>query len=39
MLDTALLARKAGLKNILVSSGYINQEPLVELCKVIDGPI
>jgi pyruvate formate lyase activating enzyme len=37
VLDTALLARKAGLKNILVSSGYINQEPLVELCKVIDG--
>jgi pyruvate formate lyase activating enzyme len=37
VLDTALLARKAGLKNILISSGYINQEPLTELCKVIDG--
>jgi pyruvate formate lyase activating enzyme len=37
VLDTALLARKAGLKNVLVSAGYINQEPLMELCKVIDG--
>lgn len=37
VLDTALLAHKAGLKNILISSGYINQEPLAELCKVIDG--
>lgn len=37
VLDTAILARKAGLKNILVSSGYINQDPFEQLCKVIDG--
>lgn len=37
VLDTASLARKAGLKNILVSSGYINNGPFEELCTVIDG--
>jgi len=36
MLDTARLARKAGLKNLLISNGYINREPLLELCKVLD---
>jgi len=36
MLDTAKLARKAGLKNVIVSNGYIEQEPLKELCKHID---
>ncbi len=36
MLDTATLARHRGIKNIMVSNGYINQEPLLELCKVID---
>ncbi len=35
-LDTSKLARRAGLKNILVSAGYINEEPLRELCKYID---
>lgn len=34
--DTAVLARKAGLKNILVSNGYINPEPLEELIPFID---
>lgn len=34
--DTSVLARKAGIKNIMVSSGYINNEPLLKLCKVID---
>ena len=34
--DTALLARKAGIKNILKSNGYINREPLKKLCTVID---
>jgi pyruvate formate lyase activating enzyme len=37
MLDTARLAKEAGLKNVLVSNGYINREPLLELCKVLDG--
>lgn len=36
MLDTAKLARKAGLKNIVVSNGYINKEPLRELAEFID---
>jgi pyruvate formate lyase activating enzyme len=35
--DTARSAREAGLKNVLVSNGYINKEPLVELCKYLDG--
>lgn len=34
--DCAKLARKHGIKNILVTSGYINPEPLKELCSVID---
>lgn len=37
MLDIAKLARKQGIKNTIVSNGYINEEPLKELCKVIDG--
>lgn len=37
MHDTARLARAAGLKNVLVSNGYINREPLISLCKYIDG--
>ena len=36
MLDTATLAKSRGIKNIMVSNGYINEEPLLELCKVID---
>ena len=35
--DTARLAREAGLKSVLVSNGYINKEPLVKLCKFLDG--
>jgi pyruvate formate lyase activating enzyme len=34
--ETAILARKAGLKNVLKSNGYINPEPLKKLCGVID---
>ena len=36
MYDSAFLARQNGIKNIWVTCGYINQEPLKELCKVID---
>ncbi len=36
VIDTARLARKKGLKNIFVTNGYINQKPLLDLCKVID---
>jgi pyruvate formate lyase activating enzyme len=34
--ETAILARKAGVKNIVKSNGYINPEPLKKLCSVID---
>jgi len=34
--DTAELAHKAGLVNVLVTNGYINQEPLRELLPFID---
>lgn len=37
MLDIAKLARKQGIKNVIVSNGFINAEPLKELCKYIDG--
>lgn len=36
MFDTAKLARAAGLKNIMVTSGYINAAPLKELSKYMD---
>ncbi len=34
--ETATLAKKAGIKNIIKSNGYINPEPLRKLCSVID---
>ncbi|MBN2482034.1 MAG: AmmeMemoRadiSam system radical SAM enzyme [Bacteroidales bacterium] len=34
--DTAKLARRRGIKNVLVSAGYINEEPLRELARYID---
>jgi len=37
MLDIAKIAKKAGIKNTIVSNGYINEAPLRELCKYIDG--
>jgi len=37
MYDTAVIARKSGLKNILVTSGYINPAPFNDLAAVIDG--
>ncbi len=37
MLDTARLARKRGIDNLLISNGYINPEPLETLCEVLDG--
>jgi len=35
-LDSAKLARQEGIKNILVTAGYINEEPLRNFCKYID---
>ena len=36
VLDTAVLAWEAGLKNVLVTNGYINETPLLELLPYID---
>lgn len=35
-LDIAKLAKQKKLKNVLVTNGYINQEPLKKLCRLID---
>ncbi len=34
--DTARLAKARGLKNLMISNGYINEKPLRDLCKYID---
>lgn len=34
--DTALIAKENGLKNVLVTNGYVNPEPLQELTGFID---
>jgi pyruvate formate lyase activating enzyme len=34
--DTARLAKARGIKNVLVSNGYINEKPLRDLCKYLD---
>jgi pyruvate formate lyase activating enzyme len=36
MLDIAKLAKKKGLRTVVVSSGYINQEPLKKLLPYLD---
>ena len=37
MVETAILAHESGLKNVVVSNGYINPEPLKKLLPFIDG--
>ncbi len=37
MLATARLAKAGGIHNILISAGYINEEPLLNLCPFISG--
>jgi pyruvate formate lyase activating enzyme len=37
MIDTARLANKSGIHNLLISNGYINRKPLLALCEVLDG--
>ena len=34
--DSSEYVRRAGLKNVMVTAGYINREPLRELCRVVD---
>jgi len=36
MLDTARLAREAGLRNVVISAGFIEPDPLRELCATVD---
>lgn len=36
ILETAKLAKRAGLENVLVTNGYVNKEPLKELLPFID---
>ncbi|HEY5499670.1 MAG TPA: AmmeMemoRadiSam system radical SAM enzyme [Bacteroidales bacterium] len=36
VLDTAVAAHKMGLKTVLISNGYINEKPLLELCQYLD---
>ena len=36
MFDTADIAHRQGLLNVMVSAGYIEQKPLVDLCPQID---
>lgn len=36
MIETAKLAREAGLRNVMHSNGYINEEPLKKLAKYLD---
>ncbi|MFP4037224.1 MAG: AmmeMemoRadiSam system radical SAM enzyme, partial [Desulfobacteraceae bacterium] len=36
MFETARLAREAGIRNVLVSNGYINRKPLESLAEYLD---
>jgi pyruvate formate lyase activating enzyme len=35
--DTARLARAKGIKNVLISNGYINETPLKDISRFLDG--
>ncbi len=37
MLDAAKLATKAGIKTVMISNGYINAEPMKQLCHYLSG--
>jgi pyruvate formate lyase activating enzyme len=36
MLATVKPAQEKGLKNVMISNGYINEKPLLELCQYLD---
>jgi pyruvate formate lyase activating enzyme len=36
MYDTAKIAKEKGLKNVLVTNGFVNEEPLKELLPLVD---
>ena len=35
--DSASLAHERGIRNIMVTAGFINRDPLRRLCRVVDG--
>lgn len=35
-LDSCRFVKEVGLRNVLVTAGYINEEPMRRLCKVVD---
>lgn len=37
MIDIAAMGREKGIQSVVVSNGFINKRPLLDLCKVIDG--
>ena len=37
MYDTAEYARSVGVGSVMISNGYINEEPLIHLCKQLNG--
>ena len=37
MIDTARIARSRGIRNLWISNGFINPQPLKDLCEVLDG--
>jgi pyruvate formate lyase activating enzyme len=36
MYDIAVLAHEKGIKTVMVSNGYINRDPLIDLCPYLD---
>ncbi len=36
MFDTAKVAHEKGLKTVIVSNGYVNEQPLLDLCPYLD---
>lgn len=37
MYDIALVARRQGVRSVMISNGYIQKKPLLDLCQVLDG--
>ncbi len=37
LMDIAQLAREFGIRSVMISCGYMNPEPLGEICRVLDG--
>jgi pyruvate formate lyase activating enzyme len=37
MYDTAKLAKSEGIGSVMISNGFINEKPLIELCKQLTG--